>query len=361
MTKIKLDTLTDVHVGSGKELYEGQDFFMSDNNDYVNVVDVNKMGAEIAPEYVDNWVSMINAGKSIHEIMQRFAHDVPLQDFTKYRIENYANIKPHEAMKEQLRDGRGLPYIPGSSIKGAIRTAVLSTLAGEKQKDITEQNFNYFEADNLGDKPNNSLFRFLQVGDSYFKSNDSVIVVKTKKLNLRDSYDDLHDSHISQLLEVIASNEQSEFTLKLDVAKYEKVQRRFDLNVLPKCMSSVGSLFHAINEHTKQLLNKEIDFWKEVNKIGSDDYLNNVKEILDAASECIDGKECVLRIGAGSGWRFTTGAWTESYSFFEDKVVRKSRRNAVDYEGYPFPKTRTIESQDDLLLGFVKLTVLGND
>lgn len=37
--------------------------------------------------------------------------------------------RPAQQIKEFIRDGFDRPYIPGSSIKGAIRTAVLSSIA----------------------------------------------------------------------------------------------------------------------------------------------------------------------------------------------------------------------------------------
>lgn len=70
---------------------------------------------------------------------------------------------------------------------------------------------------------------------------------------------------------------------------------------------------------------------------------------------CKDGKECVLRIGHGSGWRFITGAWSEKLNSFNPVVISAARPNNFRYNEYNFPKTRRVDEECELL-GFVKLT-----
>ena len=354
-----MKTLTSVHVGSGNALYEGQDFVI-DKSDYVHVIDVNKMGNLIDPRFVDTWVSMINDGQAIGDIMQRFAPGVPLDQYSKYRIENFAtNVRPREAMKEVIRDGRGIPYIPGSAIKGAIRTAILATLAAESADAIKTYNYKTFEEQSFGGSPNASVFRFLQVGDAFLEGNMSVIATRMGCLNIRKSYDDLHDGKINQLMEVVRESESASFEMKLDTSRYLQVKERYqELTNLAPCMSTLPALFKTINAHTEKLVKEEIDFWTGIDKDGADQYVDNLKEILSATASCSEGKSCVLRIGAGAGWRFTTGAWTEPFSFFEEKVVTQSRRQANKYLEYPFPKTRRTDGPEDLLLGFVTLNII---
>ncbi len=114
-------------------------------------------------------------------------------------------------------------------------------------------------------------------------------------------------------------------------------------------------LFYLINCHTKSLLDSEINYWSNVEKIGADDYIS----ALETISEKIDldnKKTCVLRIGHGSGWRFMTGAWTEKLNNFADLVIPCSRpKNDERYQEYDFPKSRRIDEDSDVF-GFVKLT-----
>lgn len=359
MSKIKIETLSSVHIGSGNELQEGQDFVVTGSGEYkdITVIDVNEMGRRIEPRYYDNWVAMINNGKNINEILKRCAPNTSIDDITKYKIEDWANqVKHRDVLKEQIRDGKGLPYIPGSSIKGALRTAILASIADGNPGKINSFNFRNFEKDNFGNI-NNSVFRFMQVGDAFFEP-ESVIATRVNSLNIRDSQDDLHDEKISQLLEVIRQGESSTLDLKLDIDRY-RISKCQDssLVAMPDCMQSLGKLFAAVNAYTMQLVQSDIEFWEDQEKTGAEHYVDNLNEIVNEANTCKKGNECILRVGAGSGWRFTTGAWTESHDFFEDEVVPMSRRKYRNYTMYPFPKTRRAEEQDDMLLGFVKLSI----
>ena len=113
-----------------------------------------------------------------------------------------------------------------------------------------------------------------------------------------------------------------------------------------------------INKHTKYLVNDEISYWegKLEEYDGAEDFIESLRKVLDSAEKCKDGKECVLRIGHGSGWRFITGAWSESLDNFSD-IVAASRPNNNVYQGYDFPKSRRMDPDGDIL-GFVKLSIM---
>ena len=78
--------------------------------------------------------------------------------------------------------------------------------------------------------------------------------------------------------------------------------------------------------------------------------------MLEQTQSCEAEKECVLRIGHGSGWRFITGAWTENLDYFYSVVVPVSRPKNFKYEQFDFPKTRRVDDECELL-GFVKLSI----
>jgi hypothetical protein len=125
-------------------------------------------------------------------------------------------------------------------------------------------------------------------------------------------------------------------------------------------MSSLSSLFDLVNKHTRRLVNDELDYWKEVsnnNYSGADNYLESLEYILEKIEACKDGKECVLRLGHASGWRFITGAWAENMNRFNDIVVPSARPNNHKYKEYDFPKSRRLDEDGDIL-GFVKLSIL---
>ena len=378
---IQIDTLSQVHVGSGVFLQEGNDFIVVDSSGVsdIYVIDTNKLGAIIGTDrqLIDKWVTAIERGEASSFIKTRTAGHHP-RKFAKRRITNFANFTNTQGtLKECLHDGMGRPYIPGSSIKGAIRTAVMATYAKRKGKQelanemrpiFQERNdkrknkmLDLVEKGILGSNPNVDLFRFIKVGDAFF-DNESEVSVKQINLNIRQSTK-LIDKSKQQIVEAIGSDVKSSFSLKIDTSYYNIVRHanHRDMAGLPEMpdeMSDVKSLFELINEHTKDLVEKEIRFWNEDvdNCIGQEDYVANLEDIMEAITSCRPN-QCVLRLGQAIGWRFITGAWTETLDekVFYDNIVPLARYKNEKYSNYVFPKSRRIDDES-FVFGFLKLT-----
>ena len=139
--------------------------------------------------------------------------------------------------------------------------------------------------------------------------------------------------------------------------RWAKDRQPGDIAILPQEMESLTSLFILINTYSESLVSSEIDIWTDLTDrySGADEYIENMQLILEEIKQCRKGKECVLRIGYGVGWRFITGGWSEELSNFNE-VVSASRPNNNRYEEYDFPKSRRLDKDGDIL-GFVKLSI----
>ena len=365
MSTIKIETLTAVHIGSGETLQYGTDFVTGkqDEEYVISIVDPRKVMELIGEDNVYQWVAAIERKEATSKVVKQFAPNAKIEDYSKRIIMEWSAAKPSDTLKEQIHDGRGVPYIPGSSIKGAIRTAVLASLAKDLP-DLENKLKNKFgrvtaelvESELFGGSPNKDVFRFLQVGDAFFEGL-SEVAIRLVNVNERKKQG-FWDESKSQLIEAISPEDEAEFQLKLNCAGYNFSRNK--VNPLPDCMSSIPKLFKTINAHTQKLLQDEIEYWKErksdndSNKVSV--YIEKISNILSIVEKCVEEKECVLRIGQGSGWRFITGAWTEDLENFDDLVVPISRHDNYKYLGYDFPKTRRVDDQCELL-GFVKLSL----
>jgi CRISPR/Cas system CSM-associated protein Csm5 (group 7 of RAMP superfamily) len=210
------------------------------------------------------------------------------------------------------------------------------------------------EKELFGEDPNSDVFRFIHAGDAYFEK-ETEIATRLIRLNIRQHKDSLWDTSKSQIIEAIGTEATSTFQLKVSKDYYDFVQRNFPkAGKLP--VSSISELFSMINGHTRKLVEEEMNYWNTVDKSDGEDYLDEMQKISQEINQCEAGKSCVLRIGHASGWRFMTGAWTETLSNFKDVVIPASRPNNRAYEQYNFPKTRHID-EDSFILGFVKLTI----
>lgn len=366
MTKVKIKILTKIHIGDGEKLTAGVDFidFTDDEGSWVGIVDSRKIMSIIGnkPNAIDAWIAAIEKGGSIDSFMESYARHAYVDDYTSRIINNVVKIEPKAQLQTFIHNGFGMPYIPGSSLKGSIRTAIVSSLLQKegKLRDIEKlSSFKGAEIEKkvLGNNPTNDLLRFLQVGDTYFEENAGC-VVKLVHINERKKQE-YQDKTKSILAEILPKGEEGTCDIKLNLQHYQ--QARSWLRSLPECLSSLNNLFETINQHTKQLLEKEITHWEEKKEEDATDcvekYVEKMKDILEEIKICemSKGKSCVTRIGAGSGWRFITGAWSESLSIFESKIIPKARPNHHRYEEYCFPKSRRVDILN-VPLGFIKLT-----
>lgn len=365
MKQVQIDTLTAVHIGSGDTFQYGNDFVKGvvDNCKMLGIIDSRKVMNLIGEDNINKWVAAIEKRKPTDEIVKIYAPNATIEQYSKRLIVNWAVVTETDTLKEHIHDGLGHPYIPGSSIKGAIRTAVLSSTARNTIglesfiKDSRGRvNAKGVEAKLFGKDPNSDVFRFLQVGDAIF-GDEYEVALKMVSINERKSQS-YWDTGKPQLIEAIGPDDSSTFQMKINLDLYDKAKQA--VHQLPECLSSIPTLFQTINYHTENLLDTEIIYWQK--RVEDDTtgivtkYIQKIRNVLDEVRKCDKGKECVLRIGHASGWRFITGAWTEQLNNFKVLVVPTSRPKNNNYSNFDFPKTRRVDLSCDLL-GFVKLTI----
>lgn len=374
MSKIKIETLTAVHIGSGETLQYGTDFVTgeTEDGDVISIIEPRKVLDLIGVDNVQQWVKAIERKEPTSQVVKRYVPNAKLEDYSNRIILEWSDVRDTDTLKEQIHDGQGRPYIPGSSIKGAIRTSVLASLVDtiqDKENKIDKSGRDFrgnfkqkadaksIESELFGKTPNNDIFRFLQVGDAYFGELREV-AIRMVNINERERHS-FWDTSKPQLIEAVSPEDKSMFHLKLNIPGYNF--SRGKVNQLPLCMSSEAELFRTINTHTQKLLCEELEYWEEREDKDESDkvtiYLEKVNDILSIARACKDGKECILRIGHGSGWCFITGAWAKSLKNFDSLVVPVSRPKNSNYEQYDFPKTRRVDDECELL-GFVKLSIV---
>lgn len=371
MSEIKIEILSPVHIGSGNMLQNNTDFVTTNNgvDDYIRVVDDRKVLELIGVEHLDDWMLSIERKDNTKEFVKRFAPNSKVADYSKRRLIDYSSgVNKQDTLKECIHNGFGLPYIPGSSIKGAIRTAILSSLVRDvefRESKIksgrSDRNGNPLlngskvEQELFGKDPNSDIFRFIHVGDAYFEK-DSEIALRVVNINIRKG-DSLQDNSKPQLIEAINNGSSSSFQMKIANEYYNWVKSIFpSVGTLREEINSLPSLFILINAHTKKLVTSELEFWREIDKTGADEYIDNLEKIHSEITSCQNGKECVLRIGHASGWRFITGGWTEELDNFNDVVIPAARPRNFNYTEYSFPKSRRTDEESDVL-GFVKLKI----
>lgn len=365
---MKLETITALHIGSGDMLQKDSDFVFgidTEERSVVYVINPRKVLALIGEENVDAWTVAIENGRSTEDIVKLYAPKATITDYSLHTIDMKMS-RPAQQIKEFIRDGFDRPYIPGSSIKGAIRTAVLSSIAQAMNetdflKNVKNKGYitpNTLEAKVFGKNPNNDVFRYVRVSDA-FATGYRTAVCNMVNINERKEKS-FWDISKQMATEVLLPGAEVNFSLVLK----QPERRPKDMPAAPKALCSIDALLDVINNHTRTLLADEIDIWESKNvdsqseeKVNS--YIEQLKDLLNAANECQGKHSAVMRIGHGSGWRFITGAWTERLSDNDfDAIVNKARPgNMKRYADYDFPKSRRLEEDECEPLGFVKITL----
>lgn len=360
---INMELLTPVHIGSGVQLYENIDYFIQydkeQESSYLGVIDHKKVCEAIGEENIPRWVQAIERGDNLFSFIKTLNKHVSPESITRriiYTWDKKDTIK--ECMQTITPNGSGKdrPIIPGSSIKGAIRTALLATSPeatnpsaeisrgrGLSSKSIEQQLFNERDL-------KESFMKSLRVGDALFLPEDTYAYMASS-LNYRHHNEEMYDKRLDGLIEAIPEESEALFNIVLDPDRLQAL----------RC-STIKQLFERINTHTLKLLKEELEIcnreFSEVHDESLDDYVDAIKRLIDQLNLILEQqqKACILRIGYGSGWRFITGAWTEHRPDFESTVIPASRFKPHEHEGYVFPKTRRL-SLDDGPFGFVKLSV----
>ena len=357
MSKITIKTLTPIHVGSGTEYQKDFEFLHFLQEQKVAFIDAEKILGIIGADNIGQWVACIDNKKSLMDLLQQRKPNLKAEDVAaRSMISKKTPSKP--TIREQMHSGNGKAYIPGSSLKGSIRTVVFSEKLLEN-KHLAKQSNNlkdykrkfsdsFLIKSILGNDPNSDIFRLLQVGDAMF---DTTEIFQTDVINKYGNNWRIK-GEITQFVEAIPKNRSTTMELKFNELLLERAGRLFNSTAKELEFSA---LFATINDHNIRLLEDEIAYWKdtagEPDALG--DYIEKLDDVLTIANSCATN-ECVLRFGWGTGFRNMTGDWHGAMldDDYYDMVKSVRPKHPDDLV---FPKTTRFVT-GGTPLGFVKLS-----
>lgn len=373
MNNTTITLLSPTHVGSGK--------FIQGNAEYLNfgnelaIVDESKILELIGVGNLNYWVDSIENPdlEFLNYLKKRTPNLLPSQT-AKRVLPLVGDITPVPAntLREQIHTGTGKPYIPGSSIKGAIRTAFFATYmidelgAIDTQRVYNPNRRNKFKDKSLtsevfGYDPNHDWFRLIQIGDFHFEPLTKAAFSETlnQKGYKGEKYEIKHS--LNQLVEFLPKGLKSTGSIKFNRILQEKARNysqkdgRPIFNIRGDTVS-LEVMLKFVNTQTQALLDKEIEKFEVVDLpdsvIGYPDYLKEILKI----SENLNENEAVLRMGWGTGFSNMTGGWVDSvldnyqYDLLNDEV--RSRK----YNDFELPKSRKVLN-GGIPFGFLKIKI----
>ncbi len=349
-----LKTLTPVHVGSGEKLVENFDFFRQNNKIYV--IKSSKMFAAVEKLGADKIMEFTKAVENgdIVAWFQRLG--IHLNKIASYSF-NFLEKKTPREIHAHLRDAFGNPLIPGSSLKGALRTAIIRKLAkaeddfqvkakGTKPKYMDQAICGAL----LGRDPKENLLRTLSVGDYTFQSNQtSIQQVWVNRLTSKTNLAGKFPIHI----EGISNNTATQGIISFDEFLPDKDSEENCFKF--KARLSLPWLTDACRSLTQHTIDTELRFLES--KIGKP--VEGLRKFYTKISEQIQNlteNEVIIQMAWGSGWRGMTGQLLESDDITDD--LRKKLQLADRYLSFPFPKSRRVVnvSGSELPMGWIKLS-----
>ena len=347
--KLKIIALTPVHIGNGEVLSPYGDYIKS--GDYIYILDYTRLeefirDAENSNKIIDEFVEIINkqasSNKSVRYTIKDFFinNDLKVENFSSVKVKIIGKVNNEEISQTLKTTNR--PIIPGSTIKGAIRTALLYNHLKEDGYKLNKMKKGYIGGDIFG-KYGDDKMKYLHVSDSSPLDPESVVILNTHRWNLKNK-----KTTIPITREAINSGNEISIHINL---KAKKINSR--LNYLKE--SNENMIFKMVNQYSRDNLKKEIDILKSNNKGKLDNLISIYNDIFNEIEKSEKSADTMIfRVGAGKTYFDNTVA-----NLFSDKDLKEVREEAELGDGSPFPVTRTMVTDGSQVLnalGWIKLT-----
>ena len=309
--KFRLRPLSPIHIGSNTVI-EPYEYFVKDNVLYkVNmekVLQIDKARRVLK----EKSFSLKELRKGLYEVYEEKYLSSELNQIIEYQIpvtpkiqsEFNAGINNPGKIGQQeilllLRNPR--PYIPASSIKGAIRTAVLNELVQSREncrpvrkaKDLEHCILDAQRYDNRKQRYKNEFskdpFQYLRLPDVEVEKMTQVVYAE------RVSLSNPRGNGIPSMKEVWIKGEV-EFEVSFDVERYNRAGRNSK-----KGIGRLDDIFYYTGQFYKRKLDAEIERIKSGNISAKDDVLSELNKISLIGQSDID-IQALIRIGWGSGY-----------------------------------------------------------
>lgn len=374
--KYRLEVLTPVHIGSGQKLLPA-DYILDPETQEVIRVDLNALFSDRSFP-VGRFIAAIKEpGFSLQRKFYQSGRMYPLYRLAAAETLNELNQhigRPAGAILEHIKEA-GQPYLPGSSLKGALRSLVVRYLIAQnpdpyekrlrqnlQDKRSRKEFFSTSAEEGVVGNPNFSLFKSLQVSDSSTLNPNQLQLGCTRVLSLtrrgfcwkdlgQNTNVDRPEMATPIFFEAISAGTTLTGTLKVDetLLKGEMAQL---LRYPPASRTALLELTRVCREGSRELLRKEEEFFTN---ISFDPGVQAVKDLLSITQEC-NANQMIIPLAWGTGYLAKAMGWKIDPELFQE--VRD--RFKLGRSGFEFPKSRKIvftQGRPSGLMGWVKITL----
>lgn len=351
--QLTIRTLSPLHIGTGNKLLRDYDYVACNGKTWV--IDQSVLGEmlyEHDPGEFERMASGAPAADLIHS--NEFQEGSP---FFRYVMHGEPRSRARGSqIQEQIKDPWDRPYIPGSSLKGALRTTLAFVGAIQRRVPINAAEFGrdsryagqLLERKVLnisnpprGKEPNYDVLRALQVSDSTPAEGANLQLLNVQVTTGKSSGSPIE-------LEAIPRGATFTATLTLDGYLLRK-STRAELGWGDDQRDWLQNIAQVANIFTQNRLIREQERWKNVDAPIRSFYENFKRQRIDEKSEFF------LQLGWGGGWDSKTfgsllsedeAIFSQIVNAYGSRLIRKGKHQAGDR----FPKTRRVVVRDERFL-----------
>jgi CRISPR-associated protein Csm5 len=352
---LTIEVLTPVHIGTGTELLRDYDYAVRGGTTWI----INQETLLAA--------TLGESGEFDNTLLARPAAELLQPDdfhtdssFFRYRLPGEPINRP---LREQIKDVWGNPYLPGSSMKGMLRSLLmwgiytaeqrlpdLSKLGNRRSWAAQPLEREMFSPGARGDRrrgPNMDVLRSLQVADSAPVDPAALHVATT---NIYPTSKQEEGGGINVDVEALKPGTVFEATLHIE--EYGFTQSRLGWDDLRKWLDRLP----ALGKHrTGNRIAAEVQF----HKAQGPPYALNVYDQLVRTWESLGEDEWMGQLGWGTGWNSKTldNLLSEQPTFERDVIERYRLARGNRRSGDPFPKSRNLvlhQGEPAIPMGWVR-------
>jgi len=345
------------------------------NNRFFNL-DINKMLDVLDLETVDTLgEAILNRDLTLESIIR--SKNIDIESSSLYSLDVIAPNISRE-VRPFIKDSALDVYIPGSSLKGTIRTAIL-TREIDQNDDLKNKiedcirseihNFPYSQLKRLKKKigqnienmilraskkpsPYNDALKFLKIADAKYGSANKVLLLTTASVHSYNGYEIRVKRGKNSSIEVLKPKKgaASFIIIEKSLEKYNQDETAKNMPLLAKKLS-IDTIIKSCKHVSQLIIEEEKNF---ADRSGLHDISKFYSKMLNSK---LNDNESFVRLGWGSGYIATTVMLPFFNTVFfdnlrdrfnlgyPDMIFPKSRRLVI-YNGVPYP------------LGWMKLKII---
>jgi len=328
--QLNIIVLTPLHIGNGREMLKDYDYAVYRNRTWR--IDENSL---LDAQNVDDpKVAEILASTKPVDLLkpQDYTED---SRFFRYILKGTPKSSAEGAVvREQLKDAFDRPYLPGTTVKGALRTGLAWFLWQKKnlRPDISKLNpapkfaASGYERDLFGKNPNNDLMRALIIADSSPLDTSTLMLVNVRVLT--------HGGKPGAPIEAEAIRRDTVIKneVKLDTSLFSAWAKNREL-YLPNS-DALMNFAQVIRQYSLEAIRREMAWAKGLP--GGSNIVNTYNQMLQYS---LQPHQFFLQLGWGGGWeQKTLGSRLKQNEAFMRAILKPRKQQWWDVGRCYMPK-----------------------